>query len=196
MTMTHRTKEAGAEYIARGGKSRQQLYERVRRILDRLPDSELEDLPALDDLGLLGEMENRLAAQAASESAIGRALLRGRKARTRLMRTTEMLPIEQVADLLGIRPDSVRKRIQRGGLLAVKQGQSILLPAFQFRDNRVVEGMSDCLSALESVGDWTRLDWFMMPHPDLAERSPAECLASCTEQVVAAAARFGRQGGT
>ena len=194
--MTDQTKEAGAQYIGHGGKSRQQLYERVRRILDRLPDSELEDLPSLDDLGLLGEMENRLAAQAASESALGRALLRGRRARTRLMRTTEMLPIEQVANLLEIQPDSVRKRIQRSGLLAVKQGQSILLPTFQFRDNRVVDGMSECLTALENVGEWTQLDWFMMPHPDLAEKAPAECLANSPEQVIAAAERFGRHGGT
>lgn len=194
--MTDQTKEAGAQYIGHGGKSRLQLYERVRRILDRLPDSELEDLPALDDLGLLGEMESRLAARAARESPVGRALLRGRKARTRLMRTTEMLPIEQVAELLDIQPDSVRKRIHRDGLLAVKQGQTTLLPAFQFRDSRVIDGMSECLTALKDVGEWTRLDWFMMPHPDLAEKAPAECLADSPEQVIAAAERFGLHGGT
>lgn len=196
MYMTDRIKEAEAKYVGLGGKSRQQLYERVRRILDRLPDSELEDLPSLDDLGLLGEIESRLAGQAASESALGRALIRGHEARTRLMRTTEMLPIDQVAKLLDIRPDSVRKRIQRGGLLAVKQGQSILLPAFQFRDNRVVDGMSECLAALDTVGEWTRLDWFMMPHPDLAGQTPAECLSNSPDQVIAAAERFGQQGGT
>ncbi len=194
--MTDRTKETGAQYMGSGERGRQQLYDRVRRILDRLPDSDLEDLPSLDDLGLLGEIESRLAGQAASESAMGRALLRGHKVRSRLMRTTEMLPIERVASLLDIQPDSVRKRIQRGGLLAVRQGQSILLPAFQFRDNRVIDGISECLAALANVGEWTRLDWFMMPHPDLAERTPAECLAETPEPVMAAARRFGEQGGT
>jgi hypothetical protein len=194
--MTDRIKETGMRYIGPGGINRQQLYERVRRILDRLPDAELEDLPSLDDFGLLGEIESRLAGQAASENAMGRALLRGHKARTRLMHTTEMLPMDKVAKLLEIQPESVRKRIQRGGLLAVKQGPSILLPAFQFRENRAHHGMSDCLAALENVGDWTRLDWFMTPHPDLAEQTPAECLPRSPEQVIAAAERFGEQGGT
>lgn len=193
--MTRRIKECNTVYSVQGGRDRQQLYERVRRILDRLPDAELEDLPSLDDLGLLGEIESRLAGQAASDSALGRALTRGRKARIRLMRTSKMLPIDQVARLLEIQPDSVRKRIQRGGLLAVKQGPSLLLPAFQFGDNGVLDGISECLIALESVGDWTRLDWFMKPHPDLDDRAPAELLAADPQQVVAAAERFGRQGG-
>lgn len=196
MHMTDPVKETGAQYHGHGSSGRQQLYERVRRILDRLPDNELEDLPSLDDLGLLGELESRLAGHAASDSALGRALIRGRKARSQLIRTSDMLPIERVAEVLEIQPNSVRKRIQRGGLLAINQGQNFLLPAFQFRDNRVITGMRECLAALEHVGEWTRLDWFMMPHPDFDGRAPADRITHAPDEVIAAAKRFGRQGGT
>lgn len=193
--MSHRVKETAVPYASQGASGRRRLYERVCRILDRLPDSDLEDLPALDDLGLLGEIESRLAGQAAGDSALGRALMRGREARRRLIQTTAMLSIDQVAQLLSIQPDSVRKRVQRGGLLAVRQGASMLLPAFQFRDERVVDGLTESLAALKDVGDWTRLDWFMNPHPDLDGRSPAEGLQLDAASVVVAAQRFGRQGG-
>lgn len=193
--MSHKVEQTAPQYLDRVGKGRQHLYDRVRRILDRLPDAELEDLPAFDDLGLLGEIESRLASRAPGENALARALLRGNQARKSLMKTTAMLTVDQAAELLGIQPDSVRKRIQRGGLIAVKPGQSVLLPAFQFRDNQVVDGLGECLAALPLVGDWTRLDWFMMPHPDLEDKTPAECLRHAPDQVVAVAKRFGRQGG-
>ena len=193
--MSDQVGEASAAYLRESGQLRQQLFERIQRILERLPDPELQDLPSLDDLGLLGEIESRLATQAVSQNAMGRALLRGHKARTQLIRSTDMLSIDQVAQLLGIQSDSVRKRIQRGRLLAVKQGSSMLLPAFQLRDNQVIGGLGECLDALKSLGDWTRLDWFMMPHPDLDEQTPAECLVTSPELVIAAARRFGRHGG-
>ena len=194
--MTDRIKETAAQYRLHAPTGRQQLYERVRRILDRLPDKQLEDLPSMDDLGLLGEIESRLACQAASENALGRALSRGRKARRQLINTAEMLPIERAAELLDIQPGSVRKRIQRGGLLAIKQGQHFLLPAFQFRDSSTSTAVRKCLAALDNLGEWTRLDWFMTPHPDLDGQTPADQIRRSPEAVIAAAKRFGQQGGT
>lgn len=194
--MSSDIKETVGVYGAESRGNRTRIHERLHRILGHLTDEELDDLAGMDDLGMLAEIESRLASRAATDSPVGRALTRGHQARSELMRTTEMLSVEVAAETLGNKPESVHRQIQRGRLLSVHQGRSTLLPAFQFRDGRVLKGLGDCLAALSEVGEWTRLDWFMQPHPDFGEHAPAERLASHPDQVIAAAKRFGEQGGT
>jgi len=173
-----------------------QLSQRLERLVQLIPSKALQELAALDDLNMLGELESHFAARLASNSAVAQALSRGQRERSRLLRTTDMLTIKQAADVLGIKLDSVRKRIDRNNLLAIKQNNYLLLPAFQFADGEAVDGLTECLTALQALHNWTVLDWFMLPHPDLDQRSPAASLGNDRDAVILAARRFGAQGGS
>ena len=173
-----------------------QLRQRLEQIIQLIPQQDLQQFAALDDLSMLGELETHYAARLASNSAVGRALSRGQRERSRLMRTTDMLTTDKAAKLLGIKEDSVRKRIAREQLLAIKQNHFLLLPAFQFIDGTAVNGLAACLQALRNFNRWSVLDWFMLPHPDLDQKTPAESLHKQTAAVILAAQRFGVQGGS
>ena len=171
------------------------VLNRMQRILRRIPEEHLRRIEDLDDLGLAAGIEEWLITKAAADSALGRAERRGLEARRRLLRSTDLQSVDQVAEELGIKPESVVRRIRRNALLAIPNGREQLVPAFQIREGEILPGLPECLQALQALGPLTRLDWFMSPHPDLNEESPAEVLPRDRESVVALARRTGKQGG-
>lgn len=194
--MTNKIKESSAGYAHQSsGMSRAYALQRFSNILDRIPAGELDELGALDDAGFLNRIEEHLTAHDISSSAIARARVRGEKARRRLFKSAGVMTIEQVAELLEIKPESVVKRIQRGGLLAIEFGRRNYIPSFQFRDRRVASEIPRLLDALGPLGAFTKLDWFLSPHPDLGDRKPADLVGQRSDDLLQAARRYGTQGG-
>jgi len=194
--MAPKTNESAAAYGPQSyGNSRANALQRFSNILDRIPAGELDELGALDDAGFLNRIEEHVTAQEMSSSAVARARARGEKLRKRLFKSAEMMTIEQVAELLEIKPESVVKKIQRGGLLAIEFGGRRYIPSFQFRDQRVAPEIPRVLDALGPLGTFTKLDWFLSPHPDLGDRKPADLVGQHSDEVLQAARRYGTQGG-
>lgn len=194
--MGHKAKELSAEYAHRpSGISRTHALQRFSNILDRIPAGELDELGALDDAGFLHRIDEHLAAQEASVSAVARARERGAKTRKRLFKSADVMTVEQAAELLEIKPESVVKKIQRGGLLAIEFGGRKYIPSFQFRNHRVAPEVPRLLEALGPLGGFTRLDWFLSPHPDLGDRKPADLVGQQSDDLLQAARRYGTQGG-
>jgi len=194
--MAPKTNESAAAYGPRScGNSRANALRRFSTILDQIPAAELDELGALDDAGFLNRLEEHVTAQEMSSSAVVRARARGEKLRKRLFKSAEVMTIEQVAELLDIKPESVVKRIQRGGLLAIEFGGRKYVPSFQFRDQRVAPEIPRVLDALGPLGTFTKLDWFLSPHPDLGDRNPSDLVAKHPDEVLQAARRYGTQGG-
>jgi hypothetical protein len=78
--------------------------------------------------------------------------------------------IGEVADLLGITPDGVRKRTRRGRLLAVPHGEHSLYPAFQFDAGIVVPGFEDILALLDTDSAPAKVRFFVTPDAELDAR--------------------------
>lgn len=75
----------------------------------------------------------------------------------------------EVAKLLGITPDAVRKRAARGKLLALPQGERTLYSAFQFdaEGHRLVPGLAGILPLLDTESAPAKLRFFLTPDADL-----------------------------
>lgn len=171
------------------------VIQRLASLLDRFSAGEIEELAGLDDAGLLDRLEQRVEAQAAPISAVARAKQRGRQARRRLFANADVVSLEQAAELLEIKAESVLKKIQRGGVLAIDFDGEKYLPSFQFSEGRVAPEMPALLKALEPAGDFTKLEWFIRPHPDFDEQRPTDLVGQRSNALLEAAQRFGSQGG-
>lgn len=68
----------------------------------------------------------------------------------------------EAAELLGISPEGVRKRIQRGALLAYKSpAGEYRLPRAQFSAEGVVPGLEKVLEAMHVESPWMRIQLFL-----------------------------------
>jgi len=106
-----------------------------------------------------------------------------------------VLSIPEAAMLLGITRQAVDKRVRSRGLLAIIIGRQAAIPAFQISQGAVLRGLSKVLRALQVDDPWTRLNFFLMRHPALANQRPADVLGQGhIEPVVQVAAGFGSQG--
>lgn len=89
-----------------------------------------------------------------------RARTRGVKERTALVeRAGGLLPLREVADMLGISEEGVRARVRRGKLLSVRHGGEFRYPACQFDEGgEVLRGIPLFLEQFDtSVSDWGKL---------------------------------------
>jgi len=194
--MERKIKESSGVYAPHASEvPRTHALQRFSNILDRIPATHLAELGALDDAGFLNRIEEHLTAQEAPRSGIARARARGEATRKRLFKSADVMTIEQAAHRLEIKPESVLKKIQRGGLLAIEFAGRKYIPSFQFRDHRVEPEIPRLLEALGSLGAFTTLDWFLSPHPDLDDRKPSDLVGQRSDDLLKAAQRYGTQGG-
>lgn len=106
------------------------------------------------------------------------------------------LAAEQVADILGITIDAVRKRAQAGTLIALKSGEQWQYPAFQFTDSGLVEGLRDVLAILGDVGGLPQCRFLLTVDPDLGGQRRVDALRdpAFNPFVLRAAEQLGEQG--
>jgi hypothetical protein len=163
---------------------------------DGLGDPEREaQLLALDDKTLVAE----LLIQALQDDPLTpkalRLRLRGQLALRRLLdQHGGTLSAAEVAQLLNITADAVRKRARRGGLLALPRGAHQVFPVFQFdvEAARVVPGFDALLALLETDSAPAKLRFFLTPDRDLGT-SPIEALRADESAVRALLKRKAQQ---
>jgi hypothetical protein len=69
---------------------------------------------------------------------------------------------KQVAELLDITPEAVRKRVQRGALLAYRTPSGeYRLPRAQFTKSGTIEGLEEVLRAMHVEEAWMRIQLFL-----------------------------------
>ena len=134
---------------------------------------------ALDDLGLLSELV--IQAWRGEEQPLNREWmlrLRGERALAQLLMSRGgTLRAAEVAELLGVGEDTVRKRRERKLLLGVKRGKHTLYPVFQFdqRNRRVWPGVEQVLPLLDIASGSAHLRFLLSPDAEL-EGCPADHL--------------------
>ncbi len=111
-------------------------------ILDEL----IKERPDLVDLDPVGEAAARIA-----------SIRQGLVNRAGGAHTTA-----KVAEILGTSPGAVRKRIQRGTLMAFQTASGEhRLPAAQFEGRETIQGLEDVLAAMHVSDPWMRIQLFL-----------------------------------
>jgi len=155
------------------------------------------ELLARDDKALLAElMIQALQADPLSSKAL-RLRLQGQLALRRLLEQAGgAYTASEVADLLGITGDAVRKRARKGKLLAIPRGGHSLYPAFQFdvSGSTVVPGFEAILALLDTDSAAAKLRFFLTADLDL-DGTPLAALLSGDEALRERVARKARQFG-
>jgi len=103
---------------------------------------------------------------------------------------------EEVAELAGTNPGTIRKRRERGRLIAFKQGNEWRFPVWQFTaTGEPVEHLPEILDLLDNPDPIAQIRFFLDPDPDLG-MTPIEalCKGENLDLVRLRAQQFGRHG--
>lgn len=176
---------------------RQMLANRLRHLLDRLPDAAVNEALSADDIGTFAALASPSHWQSASLSAVDKARLRGVAYRQTLLDWAGgSLSVDAVADMLGVSGEAVRKRIRRQRLIGIRTPRGYGVPAVQFDQGQEIPGLSQALAALSLDSPWMRLEWLMSPEIRLDDQAPMDALRSGVEleRIVGAATTFGEHG--
>lgn len=88
---------------------------------------------------------------------------------------TSSLSVEAVARRLGVNASRIRQRLANRSLYGLKEGNTWLLPAFQFYAKTVVPGLEVVARKLPAdISALAVARWFSTPNPDLTTRDDDE----------------------
>ena len=156
---------------------------------------------ALDDLSLLSELV--IQAWRREERPLEREQLlrlRGEQALAQLLESHGgCLRPAEVAELLSLKDDAIRRHRERKRLLAVPRGKHTLYPLFQFdlEKRQVWPALETLLPLLDTNSGAAQLRFLLSPDGDLDGCAPAELLCreepTDLEAITRKAQQFGRQ---
>ena len=154
------------------------------------------DLSGLQDTDMLLQLVGAVAEEEPLTDKWALLRARGRQALNQLLESSGgSLAPGQVAELLGISPDAVRKRRSKGQLLGLRRGAQTHYPAFQFDERGVLPDLPDILALLDTDSDAAKLRFFLLPDDDL-DGTPANALRERRNLALVRrkAKQFGQQG--
>lgn len=103
----------------------------------------------------------------------------------------------EAAQRLGLTRQGVDRRRRAGRLIGLTMGRrGYAYPVWQFGEVGTLPGLARVLAALDDLGPWSQVSWFISPNTRLDGDSPLIRLrAGEVEPVVTAARAYGEQGG-
>lgn len=171
--------------------------ETLHRVLSQVSPNDLKHLQ-----GTVNEVDFLVkAAQLAAlvmapldptERKLQAARVRGLVRIVKLRRAAEpTLELGEVSKLLGVTRQTIRRKVSRRQLLALPKGGDWVLPAFQFKEGAVLNGLPQVLKALDTDSVFTSLSFLLSENPDFGKKTAIEMLeAGDIEPVVAEARVF------
>lgn len=184
---------AGAQHGALTAAFLQRYTPLLQRLGEAAPaQALLNALAARDDVGGLAELLAGVAPlDPPRPDPLAAAYARGVRAKEELLeKAGGGYRAGEVAELLGVTPQAIHARRQRGTLLAVAQlNGEFLYPACQFTGSGVVPGLDRFLKAFHVRSPWTQLAVLLSPSPQLDGKSPLEALLSEDSEGALAVAR-------
>jgi hypothetical protein len=170
---------------ARFGPIEQAFIRRYTHVLERVAQEAsaeaLQDaLAAPDDVGGLAGVLEHVGATLPPPQPDPLTAARMRAVRIKrefVERAGGAIPTGQVAALLGISPQAVHGRRNRGTLLALRAPNGdYLYPAFQFSAQGVLPGLAEVLGAFQVREPWTQLSVLLSPAGRLGGVPPLQVL--------------------
>lgn len=132
-------------------------------------------------------------------SPIAKARARGMERRRRILKQAGgTVPLKLMAEREGLKPESIRRRIQRGALIALRDRDGYHIPAIQLDDTgRQYEHLGPMLADLANASPYRQLQWLMQPHSELDGQSPIDIIRNGQDHPMLRplARAFGEQGG-
>lgn len=145
----------------------------------------------------LPDASPRLAAADPEAAAVARAAVLKRQ----ILESVPTFSTEEVAGILGITTEGVRKRRLAGRLLALPSGSDFRYPAWQFTPTEgeggsaLLPGLEEVLAAMPVESPWVRFDLLTMPTTDGDGRNVLDLLrAGELDRAIATVAGYGEHG--
>lgn len=131
----------------------------------------------------LSETSPALAAADPEAAAIARAVV----VKQRLLAETPSYTTSEVAQLLAISSEAVRKQRISQKLLAIEHASDWYFPAWQFTTDGVLPGLKEVLEAMPVKSAWVRLELFTSPIESLDSKTIIDLLRSGSVEDIAEA---------
>ncbi len=106
---------------------------------------------------------------------LAKAKLRGLEIKQQLMAAEGGCQGSQkIAELLGVTPQAINQRRQRGKLIGLPRGKGkYIYPMWQFTDTgKTIVGLEEVLEQLSKIDPWTQVAFFLNPSLRLNNQSP------------------------
>lgn len=143
-------------------------------IMDELPD--IKGIYAAEGSELMALIAEEALKHDPLVSKQALVKLRGQMAfRRQIEEAGGVLNTQQVAELLGITPGAVRKRLERGRLLAVPFGEGANYPVWQFDENGVIEHFADIMAMVNTTSPAGMVQFFLAYDEDMG-KTPIDAL--------------------
>lgn len=184
--------ELVAEALARGTRA-------LSRILPQLPPTTLATLVAAsaDERVLVSVvMRPEVVGRLVTKDPLLHAKLRGVEAQRRLLEIEGgTLSADEAGALMSVSRQAVDKARRAGRLLALPLGRRHRYPAWQFGDQKTIDGLREVLAALPEASPWTKVAFFLSRNTRLDDKRPVDLLRKGKlEDVLRAARAYGQHG--
>jgi len=124
------------------------------------------------------------------------AYLRGAEMKRAMLRAEGgVLSAQQLAEHLGITPQGIAKKRERGQVFWLEVGEGYVYPAFQVGPKGLLPGTREILSAIDEDDPWARVNFMLTSDLRLGGRRPLDVLRDGDiPSVVRAARAYGEHG--
>ncbi len=169
--------------------------ETIKSVVSKASESGIHDLQAsLNEVDFLLKAAQLAASTMVhldpTEQRLHKARLRGVHRMVELRKAAEpVLESGEVCQLLGVSRETVRKKVDRGQLLALPKGGDRVFPAFQFKDGAVLNSFAQALEALDTESVFSVLAFFLSPNEDFGNKTAIQMLESGEVETVLSEAR-------
>lgn len=182
---------------------RRVLSERMHRVVDdmarEMDPSALEEVLAIADplSGMSVALERVATKRGADHDPLAASRARAAEYRQQLIKEAGgIFRLSEASEALGVTPQAVTGRRQRGTILAVTlpNGEWVY-PRCQFTPDGLVEGLDAFLAEFADVSPWTQLAVLLGPSERYGGRNALELLRTgLTDEARSISATYGRQG--
>jgi hypothetical protein len=176
-------------------------YLGIAQVLDRLPGNKLRPIKTAFEAGkpmtALALIAAEIKPAADDDFVIDDAHVRGAKLKEDLVeKAGGLLSSKKAAEVLGISPRALHKRLSKGSLVALQMaGGGLGYPAFQFENDLMQAGISAVVKAINVNDPWAILSFLFLRLGELEGRTPVEAIRKGKADAAAQAARhFGKHG--
>lgn len=188
------------------GADRRAVFLRATREFVALLSEQLSIWSGQDARGLLRKSDTRLVVDALSAALSCAPIKLSARERSRQeghARFKELIEThggtfttEEVAEVLGIKADAVRKRAQAKSMVAFKIGNQWCYPVFQFKGHGLAVGVREVLDILKRMDGFSHATFLLAPEPDFGGITRLEALADpeLKPLVLRAASHMGIEG--
>jgi hypothetical protein len=205
--MSKPTEKRGRKSVSARGKAAgkaslaHSVYVGLGQVVQRLPSNKLRPIKTAFEAGKPMKALALIAAGvkplANDDSVIEQALMRGAKLKEELIeKAGGLLSSRTAANLLGISPQALHKRMHNGPLVAIGlAGGDLGYPAFQFESEAMQTGVAAVLEAIGVDEPWGRLNFLFLRLDELGGATAVDAIrAGKIAKAVLAASHYGEHG--